>query len=129
MKRFCHLGVDVVDIEDFAETIQRSGNDFLESAFTPGEVAYCQGRRLQHYAVRWAAKEAFCKAALPGSDWTFQWTDIEVINDAHGVPILRLHGLAEKWAKAMGVEQMSISLSHSRRTAVAAVLIERSKGA
>ena len=127
MNQMSHLGVDVVDIEDFAETIGRSGNDFVEIVFTAKEIDYCQGRRLQHYAVRWAAKEAFYKAACPGPDWVFQCKDIEIINDARGAPILRLHGPAEQWAKAMGVEQVSLSLSHSRRTAVATVLIEQRK--
>lgn len=127
MNRLYNLGVDVVDIEDFAETMQRSGDDFVQIAFTAEEIDFCRGRRLQHYAVRWAAKEAFYKAASPGPDWAFQCSDIEILNDAHGAPMLRLHGPAEQWAKAMGVRQVSISLSHSRRTAVATVLIERQK--
>lgn len=125
MNRMARLGVDVVDIEDFAETMRRSGHDFVEMVFTAKEIDYCRGRRLQHYAVRWAAKEAFYKAACPGPDRAFQCKDIEIIHDAHGAPMLHLHGPARQWTEAMGVTQ--VSLSHSRRTAIATVLIERRK--
>jgi holo-[acyl-carrier protein] synthase len=123
MKRQYRLGVDVVDIEDFAMTMQRNGNSFVETVFTPNEVAYCNERRLQHYAARWAAKEAFVKAAAPEEDFRFNWNDIEVINDIHGAPALRLYGSAQQWADKVGVDCFTISLSHSKRTAMAVVLI------
>lgn len=123
MKLQYRLGVDVVDIEDFSMTMQRNGDSFVETVFTLNEVAYCRERSIQHYAVRWAAKEAFVKAATTGDDYHFNWSDIEVINDVHGAPALRLHGAAQQWADKVGVDCITISLSHSRRTAMAAVLI------
>jgi len=135
------LGVDVVDIEDFSATLRRSGRRFITEVFTDAEIAYCDGRRPQHYCVRWAAKEAFFKASAavqslaPGHEnesWTlmgglphdFQYRDIEVITSTGRAPALRLAGAAARWSRAVGLAWAVVSLSHSRSTAFAAVVLQ-----
>ncbi len=117
------LGIDVVDISDFAATLTRSGERFTAEVFTTGETAYCQGRRPQHYAARWAAKEAFFKAAGGSLPRDTRYQDVEVVLNAARAPGLRLSGAAARWARAVGVASAALSLAHSRRTAVAAVIL------
>jgi phosphopantetheine--protein transferase-like protein len=117
------VGVDVVDIEDFSATLDRSGAQFISEVFTRDEIAYCGDRRPQHYGVRWAAKEAFFKAtngALPSET---SYRDVEITLEPNGAPRLRLSGAAAAWALRAGLRSSTVSLSHSRRTSMAAVIL------
>ena len=76
------IGTDIVECLRIANMIEKHQDVFINRVFTPGEIEYCGGRKstTQHYAGRWAAKEAILKAI--GTGWAngIQWTDIEIAN-------------------------------------------------
>ena len=118
------IGTDIVECVRIAKMIERHGELFLERVFTPREVLYCSERKAatQHYAGRWAAKEAVLKAL--GTGWTrgIQWTDIEVRNDPVGRPSIVLSGEALRFSQEIGITDMHISISHCRSHATAYAL-------
>ena len=115
------IGVDIVDIERIAQSIDRFGDRFLQRVFTEQELAYCNGR-VDSLAARWAAKEA-CLKALRRPLGSIPLRDIEVIpNPEHG-PVLQLHGRAQDALQAAGARTIHLSLSHEKDYAVAVVLV------
>ena len=104
--------------------IEKHGELFLSRVFTPHEIDYCAARRAatQHYAGRFAAKEAVLKAL--GTGWTrgIGWRDIEVRNDLGGKPSILLAGGAREMCEKLGIGQMLISISHCRTHATAYAL-------
>ena len=114
-------GVDIIEIPRIKQVLDRYGQRFLDRVFTPDEIAYCRGRP-PNLAARFAAKEATMKALGTGIRGV-GWKDIEVIHHQSGAPAIRLHGRGEDRAQALGVEEISVSLSHSRDYAVAFVVI------
>ncbi len=124
MKLLGH-GIDVVEVDRLAASLDRQGDRFLERVYTAGEVAYADAnpkRRVEHLAARFAAKEAAMKAL--GTGWTrgVAFTDFEVVRDAAGAPSLRVSGAAAEIAAERGISVWSVSLSHTRGVAVASVL-------
>jgi holo-[acyl-carrier protein] synthase len=121
------LGIDLVEVSDAERMLQRWGERLLKRVLTERERAYVLrfARPAKHLAVRLAAKEAVYKAMqrVPGSR-EIGWRDIEVERDAEGRPSIRLNGGAAEIARAGGVLHISLSLSHTQRTAGAVALIE-----
>lgn len=118
------LGVDIIEIERIRKTIASSGDSFLRKLFTDGEIAYCSARHnaAQHFAARFAAKEAVSKALATGWAGEFGWRDVEIANEESGRPVVTLHGhLAALLAGAV----VHVSLSHSETHVVAVALIDR----
>jgi holo-[acyl-carrier protein] synthase len=115
-------GVDLVEINRIKLATARYGNRFLERLFTPTELEQCSGR-IESLAGRFAAKEAAAKSLGTGI-WRdgIRWTDIEVVRDPAGAPILCFHGPAAARAAAIGLQEWSVSLSHDRERAVAVVV-------
>jgi len=118
-------GVDIIEIERVREAVEKYGQKFLKKVFTPHEIKYCKGRReyrIPELAVRFAAKEAYSKAIGTGirgfgrNNHGIEWKDIEIRNDRLGKPQVYLKG---KLAK-----NVHISLSHSRDSAIASVIID-----
>ena len=118
------LGLDVIPISRIATMLERYGARLEERLFTDDERAYCRGRGIpaQHFAVRFAAKEALLKAmgAPPG----LRWREIEVLNGPGGAPELRLTGAAAGAASARGVVRRHVSLTHAGDVAAAVVVLE-----
>lgn len=118
------VGVDVTPISRMAAALSRNPERLAARLFTDQERAYCETRPLaaQHFAARFAAKEALLKAlkAPPG----LAWREIEVVRDADGAPSLKLNGEAAKAASAAGVVRLHLSLSHAGDTALAYVVAE-----
>ena len=114
-------GVDIIEISRVGEVLNRFGQRFLDRIFTPEEIAYCRGR-LPNLAARFAAKEAVMKSLGTGVRGV-GWKDIEVIRHDSGAPAIRLHGRAKSRAQRLGLEEISVSLSHSREYAVAFVVV------
>jgi holo-[acyl-carrier protein] synthase len=118
------IGTDIVECLRVAKMIERHGELFLTRVFTPHEVEYCSARKAstQHYACRFAAKEAVLKAL--GTGWTrgVQWRDIEVRNDLGGKPSIALAGGAREMCEQLGITEMLISISHCRTHATAYAL-------
>lgn len=113
-------GVDLVEIARFQDALDRRGDRLLKRLFTPQELADCKMNVLS-LAARFAAKEAVSKAFGTGIG-AVRWQDIEVVREASGTPVLRLHGEAHKLAQAMGLSTWSLSLSHTKAYAVAFVV-------
>jgi len=117
-------GIDMVECQRLAEMIDRYGDRFLVRVFTPGELAYCSGRRrrVEHLAGRFAAKEAVLKVL--GTGWTggIRWTDVEVINEPSGQPRVRLAGRCREIADAKGLGEVRVSISHITTHAIASAV-------
>jgi holo-[acyl-carrier protein] synthase len=118
------IGTDIIECLRVAQMIERHGELFLTRVYTPYEIEYCSARKAstQHYAGRFAAKEAVLKAL--GTGWTrgVQWRDIEVRNDLGGKPKIALSGGAREMCERLGIGEMLISISHCRTHATAYAL-------
>jgi len=124
-------GVDIVEICRMKDAIDKWGEDFLSKIFTEKEIEYSKSRKCssQHYAARFAAKEAVVKAFGDGAKSPFKWTDIEVLNNKEGKPGIKFYNDALKLKKRKKVGNALISISHSRNYAVAnVILMSRGKG-
>jgi holo-[acyl-carrier protein] synthase len=117
------IGVDIIEIDRIRGSIERTGERFLEKIFTPTEVAYCDAKavRYQHYAARFAAKEALSKALATGWAGEFRWKDVEIMNDPSGKPYIVLHGSLRSH---LDNARIHLSMSHSDNHVVAMVIIE-----
>ena len=118
------IGIDIVDLDRIQRMIDRHGLKFLNRTFTEAEIAYCQGRKkpAQHFAGRFAAKEAVFKAFGTGWREGMGWKEIEVQVDPLGRPRLRLAGKAASKARDLGVSELLISISHCDCHAIAQVV-------
>lgn len=130
-------GIDIVDIDRIEQAVTRWGTRFLQRVFTERELADA-GERVSSLAARFAAKEAAAKAlggglrgfgVDPGSRAeAVGWREVEVVRAPSGQPLLRLHGRAAQRARELGWLEISVSLSHTRRSAVASVVAIASQG-
>ncbi len=119
-------GVDLAEVPRIQASIERYGRKFIERIYTPREIAYVERRanRFERYAARFAAKEAGMKAIGTGWRHGVRWQDFEVSNLASGRPTLLLHGVAAEFAAALGVRQVSISITHTAQFGMACVTLE-----
>src|SRR5688572_10702029 len=97
------IGTDIVECVRIAQMIEKHGELFLERVFTPREMRYCQARKhaTEHFAGRWAAKEAILKCLGTGWRKGICWTDMEIRNDAQGAPHVYLAGAAKEQAQKL----------------------------
>lgn len=115
-------GIDIIEIDRIKESIEDTNGKFLEKVYTKLEIEYCESKnkvKYQHYAARFAAKEAFFKAIseyFPKYDIT--WKDIEVTNDNNGRPKICLLN-----KQISNLESIDISISHCKEYAIASVTI------
>ncbi|MBX3436721.1 MAG: holo-ACP synthase [Planctomycetaceae bacterium] len=125
------LGTDIVEITRIGQMIERHGELFLQRVYTEAEIRYCQQRKeaMQHYAGRWAAKEAVMKTLGTGFTRGVGWQDIEVANRQSGQPRIVLSGGAKEFATQRGIDEILITISHCRTyaTATAIALQNRSR--
>jgi holo-[acyl-carrier protein] synthase len=121
------VGTDIVEIVRIGQMIERHGEHFLQRVYTEDEIRYCQRRKesYQHFAGRWAAKEAVMKTL--GTGWTkgVGWLDIEVATRRSGQPIINIHGTARDLAGQFGIDEVLISISHCRAYATATAIAVR----
>ena len=115
------IGTDIVECLRIAQMIERHGELFLTRVYTKHEIGYCSSRRsaTQHYAGRWAAKEAVLKALGTGWSRGISWRDIEVRNDAGGRPNVALGGGARQVCEQLAITDILVSISHCRIHATA----------
>lgn len=120
-------GTDIIEIERIKESIENLENKFIKEIYTEKEIEYCESRRgakYQHYAARFAAKEAIFKAIskLLNNKYEISWKNAEVLNDENGKPCVNFinTNIIEK------IEDIDISISHCKGYAIAnVVLIEK----
>ncbi len=117
------LGVDIVEIERIRAILARTPH-FVERVFTAAERAYCDAtaQPAVHYATRFAAKEAVCKALGTGFSQGIAPMDIEVVRTSKGKPAVKLQGAAARVAHGMGVREVPLSLSFTHTDAVACAM-------
>lgn len=122
-------GIDLVEVSRIQRTIKSKGKKFLSKVFTPYEIKYCRKYKrfpYPHFAVRFAAKEAFLKAIKSG--WGTKkspaWKEIEVRNLPNKAPKINLYGKALKIYHGMKVKQIHISLTHTDSYALAIIILE-----
>jgi holo-[acyl-carrier protein] synthase len=117
------VGIDVVPVARFAETLSRSPS-LAARLFTPAEQVTASGapRTAESLAARFAAKEALAKSL--GAGGGMHWTDAEVLVDNAGRPTLSISGTVQERASALGVTRLHVSLSHDGGIASATVIAE-----
>ena len=118
-------GIDIVEVFRMRDAISKWGDNFLSKIFTKREIRYSVARRFshQHFAARFAAKEAVVKAFGEPRKFPIKWTDIEVLNDREGKPVIEFHDDALKLKKMKKVNEIIVSMSHSKNYAIANVML------
>ena len=116
------VGTDMTEIARIQQSVDRYGERFLRRVFTSGEIEYCQ--RKKNAAESFAAKEAGAKALGTGISRGVGWLELEVARAPGERPVLQLSGRAAARASSLGVAHISLSLTHSRDTAMAVVVME-----
>ncbi|GJQ22710.1 MAG: holo-ACP synthase [Planctomycetia bacterium] len=119
-----YVGIDIIEIKRI-ERLFSANENFLRRIYTEKEVEYCKQRKnkYQHYAARFASKEAMFKALGTGWADKMKWTDIELLNDEKGRPYLNLYGSVKELADKKQIGNISVSLSHCHDYAIAQVLL------
>ncbi len=122
------IGTDITEVLRIAQLIERHGELFITRVYTPHEIEYCSLKKAatQHYAGRWAAKEAVLKALGTGWRRGITWRDIEVRSLANGAPTITLRAGARDVFDRLRIQTMHISISHSRNHAIAYAIAEGS---
>ena len=120
------MGVDIAEVDRIRSAIERHGEPFLRRVFTVAEREYCEQFRnkYERYAGRFAAKEAAMKALGTGWRRGVRWVDFEVVRESSGRPTIRLDGEAIKIASQLGVQRVSLSITHTASQALAQVVFE-----
>jgi holo-[acyl-carrier protein] synthase len=115
------IGTDIIECPRIGKMIENHGELFLRRVYTQREIRYCQARKhaIEHFAGRWAAKEAILKAIGTGRSRGIAWTNIEVRNDQDGRPRVLVCGAAKETARNRGIGDILISISHCRTYATA----------
>ena len=116
-------GIDIIEIDRIKDSIEDIGEKFIKKVFTDKEIEYCESKRMQkyqHYAGRFAAKEAAFKAvsARLNDKYSVCWQDFEVVNDEQGKPQINLKNINTE-----NIESIDISISHCKLYAIANVVI------
>lgn len=115
-------GVDIIEIERIKSSIEETKGKFCEKVYTEKEIKYCESKKAQkyqHYAARFAAKEAVFKAIstnLPNKS-DIHWKDIEILNDVTGRPFVKILN------KDIKFENIDVSISHCQKYAVSSVIL------
>ena len=118
------IGTDIIEVVRIGKMIDRHGEVFLNRIYTEDEIRYCQRRKeyTQHFAGRWAAKEAVMKTLGTGFSQGVGWRDIEVCSNRSGRPSIVLRGVAREIAELSGICDILISISHCRTYATATAI-------
>lgn len=114
-----NCGTDIIEIERIKKAIENTGDRFLKTVFTENEIEYCEARKMQkyqHYAARFAAKEAVFKALSHKINDDYNWKSFEVLKTGNGKPIMNIK------CKVDGLENIDISISHCKQYATANVV-------
>lgn len=116
-------GTDIIEIERIKESIETLKETFITQIYTKKEIEYCESKKkakYEHYAARFAAKEAIYKAISPmlKSKFEISWKDVEILNNENGKPYINFINF-----KTDKIESIDISLSHCKKYATANVTI------
>jgi len=120
------IGTDIIEVERIAKHVSGQTR-FKGKIFSSREIEYCESfkkGKAQHYAARYAAKEAFFKAIGTGWRGGIAFREISIINDELGKPVMMLSGKAKTFAGEHGFTAIHVSLSHLEKYACAVVVVE-----
>ena len=119
------IGTDLIEVERVAEKMEKKAG-FKELVFSADEIMYCEARtfKYEHYAARFAAKEAFLKALGTGWRSGTAFNEIEIYNDEEGKPEMRFHGITATTVTDLKLGKIFVSLSHLKTMVCAMVVIE-----
>lgn len=122
MKIYC--GTDIIEIDRIKKNIENNSNAFRNRVYTEKEIEYCESKnnqKYQHYAARFAAKEAVFKALSDKLDnkYDIEWKDIEIENNEQGRPRVNLN--IEKIG--IKIDDIDVSISHCKEYASATAII------
>ncbi len=121
------IGIDLVEVRRIAKALS-GGASMMERVFTPAEIEYCKTyrqNRYEHFAGRFAAKEAALKALGTGWQGGIRWKDVETRLNDMGRPELFFYGKARELFEASGAQRAVLSITHSQEHAVAVVVLEQ----
>ena len=118
------LGIDIIEISRIKESIDEYGSNFLQKVYTPKEIEYCSAKanKYQHFAARFAAKEAVYKAFSTSHQEGLSWQDIEITNEPSGMPIVKLNGKLKSFLSKD--KDLKISISHSDNFVTCVAIID-----
>lgn len=120
------IGIDLIEVDRIMLSMKKESG-FREMVFSANEIAYCQPKtnRFEHYAARYAAKEAFFKAL--GTGWMngTAFNEVEILNAENGKPEIHFLGLTATTIGEMAIKNIQVSLTHIKTTASAVVIIEK----
>lgn len=116
-------GIDIIEISRVKDSIENLGDSFLNKIYTKKEIEYCESKgksKYQHYAARFAVKEAVFKAIseMIENKYSITWKDIETTNDEQGRPKVDILVI-----KNLEIENIDVSISHCKEYAIANVVI------
>ena len=122
----------MIDIRRIKKTLDKFGDKFKERCFTHNEIIRSENiiKSAESFAKRYAAKEACAKALGTGLARGVFWKDIEVYNNKHGKPKIKLHNKALKFLKKINNElncSIEVSLTDEVNYAIANVIIYENK--
>ena len=117
-----YIGIDIIGIARIKKAIARWGEGFLQRVYTELELKLYH-KNPSSLAARFAGKEAVIKT-LGRHAKGISWKEIEILSDPSGQPLVRLYGKAQNQAKGLGLDNLAISLSHSREYAIACIVGE-----
>ncbi|MDO9549222.1 MAG: holo-ACP synthase [Candidatus Marinimicrobia bacterium] len=121
------IGIDVIEVNRIAKQVD-SDTRFKEKIFSAREIDYCESfkvNKAQHYAARYAAKEAFFKAIGTGYRGGLAFHEISIENDEQGKPEIVLTGNARDFATQHAFGKIHVSMSHLKTMANAIIIIEK----
>ena len=120
------IGIDKCEVGRMHRQLETDADGFVSAVFLPAEISYCTAKRhpAEHFAARFAAKEAAVKSLAAAMGQGTFWHDLEVSHEAGGRPILTLSGRLRELADGLGVRSMHVSLTHTAEIAAAVVIAE-----
>jgi holo-[acyl-carrier protein] synthase len=119
-------GIDIAEVDRIANSIARFGRRFVERIFTPEEIRYCESKanKAERYAGRFAAKEAAMKAIGTGWNHGVTWRDVEVRRAPGSRPTMEFHNKAGEFFRKLGAARAHLSITHTKDSAMAQVILE-----
>ena len=123
------VGIDIIEVDRIRQSIDEIGDSFINRIFTETEKTYCESRKkakYEHYAARFAVKEAAFKAlsTLLKDKYSISWKNVETVNDQNNKPIINFVSLDKEVEKELKkIQSIDVSISHLKDYAIANVSI------
>lgn len=122
-------GIDIIEVDRIKKAIEDTGENFIQRVYTEQEIKYCESKnknKYQHYAARFAMKEATFKAisTLLKDKYSISWKNVETINDDNGKPEIKFISLTKELEEELDkIVSIDVSISHLKEYAVASVSV------